>query len=217
MATTRERMSELVDRLNGDSEFATALELDSVEALRREGFDDLASTAQEERARIGELVDRIYSDEAFRQRIEDDPVRELSDWGFPEIAMEPLLRLVGAPEEVLERATADVEAHLSGKPATVAALAAVLGALAFAQQASAGAKPAGASAQFSQPAAYVQVSQPAARAEISQPARAKVEINKPARAKAEINRPARATWHGVQAQQARAQGSILSVLGIRGR
>ncbi len=75
------------------------------------------------------------------------------------------------------RVTADVEAHLSvRKPATVAAVTAVLGSLAFAQQASAASQPA-ATAQVS-PAATaqvslattVQVSQPAVTTQVSKPA-----------------------------------------------
>ena len=188
--TSQEQINELVDRLDWDSEFATALEVDPLTTLRSAGFDDLAVAAEHERDRIAELVDRIYRDDEFRQALEQDPLKELGDWGLPEVALEPVLLMAGAPDEVVERATADVEAHLSvRKPVTVAAVAAVLGTLAFAQQASAA----------SQPAATVQVS-PAATAQVS-----------PA-ASAQVSKPVVAKWQGVQAQRVKGQGRFASFL-----
>jgi hypothetical protein len=198
---TQEQMHQLVDRLNDDSELARELETDPITTLRREGFDDVVAEAERERERIGRLVDRIYSDDAFRARLENDPVRELSDLGFPDVAMEPVLLLAGAPPGIVERVTADVEAHLSGKPAAIAAIAATLGTLAFAQQASAGSQPANASLQLSQPAL--------AQTQISQPARAQAQISQ-----AQLAKPAITNWQGVQAQQVTAQGSLLRLLGL---
>ncbi len=106
---------------------------EQVTTLRSAGFDDLAVAAEQERDRTAGLVDRIYRDIYFRQAVEQDPMKELSDWGLPEVALEPVLLMAGAPDEVVQRVTAEVEAHLSvRKPATVAAVAAVLGSLAFA-------------------------------------------------------------------------------------
>src|SRR3990170_6662148 len=113
--TSQERINELVDRLDWDSEFATALEADPLTTLRSAGFDDLAVAAEHERDRIAELVDRIYRDDEFRQALEQDPLKELGDWGLPEVALEPVLLMAGAPDEVVERAPAGVEAHLSVK------------------------------------------------------------------------------------------------------
>jgi len=205
--TSQEQINELVDRLDWDSEFATALEADPFTTLRGTGFEDLAVAAEQERDRIAELVDRIYRDDEFRQAVERDPTRELNDWGLPDVAFEPVLLMAGAPDEVVERATAEVEAHLSvRKPATVAAVAAVLGTLAFAQQASAASQPA-ATAQVS-PVATAQVS-PAATAQVSQPG-ATVQVS-PA-VTAQVSKPAMAKWQGVQAQRVTWQGSFASFL-----
>ena len=68
---------------------------------------------------------------------------ELIGWGIPEAAVSPLLLVAGAPDEVLDRATADVEAHISArKPTTTTALAAVVATFASVQQASAAGNPA---------------------------------------------------------------------------
>ncbi len=196
--TSQEQINELVDRLDWDSEFATALEADPYTTLRSAGFDDVAVAAEQEQDRIAGLVDRIYLDDEFRQAVEQDPMKELSDWGLPEVAIEPVLLMAGAPDEVVERATADVEAHLAGKKQlTVAAMAAVLGTLAFAQQASAA----------TQPAATAQVS-PAATAQVSPAATAQVN---PA-VTAQVSKPVVAKWQGVQAQRLKGQGRFVSFL-----
>ena len=211
---TTELASAFTERLGKDRPFATAFEHDPFTTLRNEGFSDLASAALQDRDRIGELVDRIYADDAFRERVEQDPLAELIGWGIPELAVRPLLLVAGAPAEVLERATADVEAHMSArKPATVAAVAALLGTFAFAQQASASVQPANSQAQISQVAkAGAQLSQPArAGVQISQPARAQTQISKPALAKTHISN-AQATWHGLQPQRASALGGLTSLL-----
>ncbi len=99
------------------------------------------------------------------------------------------------------------------KPATVAAVAALLGTFAFAQQASASVQPAKAQVQVSRVAtASTQVAQPArAAVQVSKPARATTQISKPALAKAQISN-AQATWHGVQPQRAKALGALTSLL-----
>ena len=211
---TTELASAFTERLGKDRPFATAFEHDPFTTLRNEGFSDLASAAEQDRDRIGELVDRIYADDAFRERVEQNPLAELIGWGIPEVAVGPLLLVAGAPADVMERATADVEAHMSArKPATVAAVAALLGTFAFAQQASASVQPAKSQAQVSQVAtASAQVSQPTrAAVQVSQPARAQSQISKPALAKTHISN-AQATWHGIQPQRATALGGLTSLL-----
>jgi hypothetical protein len=209
----QEQIAELVGRLDRDGEFASALDTDSITTLRAEGFDDLAGAAERERDRVAELVDRIYRDDEFRRLVEEDPTGRLNDSGIPTLAIEPLLLMAGAPDEVLERATADVEAHLSArKPATVAAVAAVLGTFAFAQQASAASQPA-TSAQVSQPALSAQVSQPALSAQVSQPA-VTAQVSR-ALVTAQISPAARAQWHGIQLQPANAQARLLSLLRVQ--
>jgi len=136
------QITQLVDRIEQDTDFASALESDSLTTLRGSGLDELGDAAARERDRVAELIDRIYHDDAFRQSLEEDPRTVLDDWGIPEAAVESVLIVAGAPEEVLDRVSADVEAHLSArKPLTLAAAAAVLGALAFAQEANASARP----------------------------------------------------------------------------
>jgi hypothetical protein len=208
-------IEDLLGRLESDSDFATALETDMFTALEGAGYGDLARAVEDERDRVSGLVDRIYEDDLFRRAIEDDPSTTLSEWGLPEDAVEPLLALVGAPDEVRERAISDVEAHLGKKPATIAAMTAMLGALAFAQQASA-----------SSPAAK---SAPVAKAKIAHTATAPVA--KPA-AKPQVTRDAVAPgfwktalkaqlvsgeWKGVAARpDAKWQSHILSVLRAQG-
>ena len=154
---TSEVAAALAERLEEDTPFTAAFDDDPLTTLRDGGFAELAEAAEEDRDRIGELIDRIYRDEEFRARVEDDPMAELIGWGVPEAAVGPLLLVAGAPDEVLDRATADVEAHLSArKPATVETIAAVVGTFAFAQQASAAGNPA-----QQRPQARVQVSRSA--------------------------------------------------------
>jgi hypothetical protein len=201
---SQQKLSAFVERLEADGELAAAMELDAVTTLRDMGFADLVATVEQERDRIGELVDRIYRDAEFRGAVEQDPIAHLADWGIPEVAMAPVLVLAGAPDDVVERATADVEAHLLGrKPATLAAMAAVLGTLAFAQQAAAGTQTAQASPQVA-PAALAQVS-PATLAQVAPAAQAQVA---PA-AKAQVSKAAQARWQGVQAHRLQAQGLAL--------
>jgi hypothetical protein len=197
------QMTQLAERLGG-AEFATSLEADALGTLHESGFDDLVAAAEEESEKIAELVDRIYTDDDFRALLEEDPSGRLSEWGIPELAIEPLLWLAGAPDEVLERATADVEAHLSTrKPATLAAAVALLGTLAFAQEASATMKP----GQV-KPAVTAQVKQAA----LPQTGR---EVVKPAFQRAIANSQARAalvSWKGLHTQQATQLG-VASLLG----
>jgi hypothetical protein len=201
----------LVERLDDDARFTDALEKDPLTTLRDGGFAALATAAEDDRDRIGELVDRIYRDDEFRARVEEDPIAELIGWGLPEAAVGPLLLVAGAPDDVIDRATADVEAHLSvRKPATVAAVAAVLGTFAFAQQASAASNPATATAQASaqlapqaSPQATVQV-QP--QDKVQQKPQARVQVSRIAQA---------AQWHGIQPQQVNALGGITFL--VRGR
>ena len=223
----QESINALLERLDADVELAAGLEIDPSTALRELGFEDLVATVEQERDRIGELVDRIYRDDSFRSAVEEDPIAELIGWGVPELAIGPVLVLAGAPDEVIERATADVEAHLLGrKPATVAALAATLGALAFAQQASATAQPATAGVQAAPaakallaPAAQAQLS-PAAQVQVS-PA-AKTQLNPAARtqlnpaAKAQISKAAQASWQGVRPDRLKTQARLASLLRAQG-
>jgi hypothetical protein len=204
-------IEDLLGRLESDSAFATALETDTFAALEGAGYEDLARAVEKERDRVSVLVDRIYEDDLFRRAIEDDPATTLSEWGLPEDAVEPLLALVGAPGEVLERATADVEAHLGKKPATIAAMTAMLGALAFAQQASAS-SPAAKSAPVAKTkiahTAIAPVSKPAAKTQIAHTAIAP-EISKAA-LKAQL---VRGEWLGVAAKpDAKWQSHILAIL-----
>jgi len=118
---SQESINALVERLDTDGDLAAALEADTFATLRELGFEDLVGPVEAERDRIGGLLERIYADDAFRTSVEQDPIAELTDWGMPELAIAPVLLLAGAPEEVVERATADVEAHLLGRtPVTVA-------------------------------------------------------------------------------------------------
>jgi hypothetical protein len=200
-------IEDLLGRLESDSAFATALETDTFAALEDAGYTDLARTVEQERDRVSGLIDRIYEDDVFRRAIEDDPTRTLTEWGLPEDAVEPLLALVGAPDEVLDKATADVEAHLGKKPATVAAMTAMLGALAFAQQAGASTSPVTTSP----------VTSPAAKAEIAHTATAPQTTSPIARAQirqavASHQMISTSGWHFAQRPDARYQTRILSIL-----
>jgi hypothetical protein len=208
-------IEDLLERLESDSDFATALETDTFTALEGAGYGDLARAVEEERDRVWGLVDRIYEDDLFRRSIEGDPSTTLSEWGLPEDAVEPLLALVGAPDEVLARATADVEGHLGKKPATVAAMTAMLGALAFAQQASAS-SPAAKSAHVAKAkiahTAIAPVSRLAAKTEVSRLGVAP-EYGKTA-LKAQL---VRGEWKGVAVHHdAKLQTHILSILRAQG-
>jgi hypothetical protein len=115
--------------------------------------------------------------------------------------------VAGAPDEVVDRATADVEAHISArKPATVAAVAAVIGTFAFAQQASAASNPATSTAQATAqlaPQATAQVA-PQVVAQVAPQVSAQVKPQ----ARVQVSRSAQATWHGIQPQRAKALGGL---------
>jgi hypothetical protein len=214
---SEERLTALVERLDADGQAETRLELDALTTLRDLGFEDLAPSIEQERDRIGELIDRIYREDELRRRVEEDPIGELVGWGMPDPAVAPVLMLAGAPDHVVERASADVEAHLMGrKGASVAALGAIIGTLAFAQQASAGTTPAAslqvapaAAAQVT-PATYAQVS-PATEAQVSKPHVAKAQVQPAAAALV-----AKAGWKGIQPQQLTAQGRLALLLRAQG-
>ena len=108
---SEERLSALAERLDADGQLATGFELDALTTLRDLGFEDLAPTIEQERDRIGELVERIYREDELRRRIEEDPIAELVGWGIPDLAVAPVLMLAGAPDYVVERATADGDDH----------------------------------------------------------------------------------------------------------
>jgi hypothetical protein len=231
-----ERLSALAERLDTDGQLATSLELDALTTLRDLGFEDLAPAIEDERDRIGDLIDRIYREDELRRRVEEDPIAELVGWGIPDLAVAPVLMLAGAPDDVIERATADVEAHLLGrKGASVAAMGAIIGTLAFAQQASAGNAPAAAGlqvnpaaeaqvtpaaqAQFT-PAAYAQIT-PATAAQVSKPQVAKPQVAKPQVSKAQVQLAAaalvaKAGWKGIQPQQLTAEGRLALFLRAQG-
>ncbi len=208
------QVSQLADRIERDSGFASALEVDSLTTLRDSGLAELGSAAEHERDHVAELVDRIYRDEQFRQALERSPRAVLDDWGIPEAAFESVLIVAGAPEEVLQRATDDVEAHAWGrKPLGFAAAAAVLGAFAFAQEASAGNRPA-AEAEVTSAAVVAQVSPEQTRAEIAPElsgALGRAQVSHAAW-KVQVSHPAM-KWQGVDMQRLSAQhlASILRV------
>jgi hypothetical protein len=210
-------IEDLVGRLDSDTEFATALETDAFAALEDAGFEDWARAIEQERDRVSGLVDRIYEDERFRRDVETDPTGTLSEWGLPEDAVEPLLALVGAPDDVIERATADVEAHLGKKPATVAALTAMLGALAFAQQGGAATQPV--AKAHAKPGAKAQITHVATAAEVSRPgaqAAARLatapEVSLPA-VRAQV---VRGEWKFAARPGAKLQSHLLSILRAQG-
>lgn len=234
--TSEERISALVERLDADSEFAAALEGDVFTTLRETGFDDLVAAGEQERDRIGELIDEIYRDDAFRRAVEEDPTGELGKRGIPELAIGPVLVLAGAPDEVVDRATADVEAHIGRKQLTVAAMAAVLGSLAFAQQASAGNQTAQANPQVNpaaqalinpasqalvNPAAETQVN-PAAHTQVNPAAHTQVnpateaQVTKAARVSAQVTKPAQVSWQGLQTNRLKAQTQLVLQLRTQG-
>jgi hypothetical protein len=108
---------------------------------------------------------------------------------------------------VVDRATADVEAHITArKPATVAAVAAVIGTFAFAQQASAASNPATSTSQATAqlaPQATAQVA-PQVVAQVAPQVSAQVKPQ----TRVQVSRSAQATWHGIQPQRARALGGL---------
>jgi hypothetical protein len=191
--------TELVERLESDEDFASELEHDPFTTLRTAGLDELAIAAERERDQIAAVVERIYEDDEFRQAVERDPSGALAEW-VPEIALAPVLVLAGAPDEVIERANAEVEAHVSvRKPLTIAAAAAALGTLAFAQEATAANAPA--ATTQARPAATAQVS----RVAVSPQVRSAV-------ARTQVVRSAQAQWQGVSAQRVLQHRSVIALL-----
>jgi hypothetical protein len=200
--------TQLAERLDRDDDFAAALEHDPFTTLRGAGLEELAVAAERERDRIAQVVERIYEDDEFRQAVEQDPSGALGEW-VPEIALEAVLVLAGAPDDVLERASADVEAHLSlRKPLTVAAAAAVLGSLAFAQEAAAASSPA-TTAQVT-PAAAAQVSRAVVPGQASS-AVASSQVRQ-AISTAQLRGAVRGSWYGIDAHRLQLRVPIASIL-----
>jgi hypothetical protein len=211
------QVTQLVDRIERDIDFASALEVDSLTTLRDSGFGELGDAAGRDCGRVEELVERIYSDETFRRSVEEAPRAVLGDWGIPEAAVESVLIVAGAPEEVVERASADVEGHLMGrKPLTFAAAAAVLGAFAFAQEAGASTRPETPRAEIVSTAVSAEVAPEQTRAamvpEMVSAAIANAQVSHAAW-KAQVSHPAW-KWKGVSMQRLTAQ-HLASVLRVQ--
>jgi hypothetical protein len=134
--TTDEQVAALAARAE-DEGFAGRLYEDPIGTLRQEGYGDFAGDVQRELTRIDGLLRQILGDEEFRELVEQEPIATLTEWGLPEDAVEPVLAIMGAPEDVARRAAGDMELHGKRTPPSAAAAAAVLGALAFAQSATA--------------------------------------------------------------------------------
>jgi hypothetical protein len=120
-----------------EDEFAARLYDDPLGALRSDGYEEFAGDVERQLAQIDVLVGQLLDDGEFRGRVEEDPTGTLIDWGLPGPAIVPVLGILGAPEDVIGRASDDIELHGKRTQITAAAAAAVLGALAFAQSASA--------------------------------------------------------------------------------
>jgi hypothetical protein len=133
---TEEQVAALAQRTEDDA-FAERLHDDPIATLRQEGYDDFASDVELELTRIDGLLRQILGDDEFRQLVEEKPTATLSEWGLAEDAVEPVLAILGAPDDVVDRAGRDVELHGRRTQVSTAAAAAVLGALAFAQAATA--------------------------------------------------------------------------------
>ena len=116
-----------------DPEFAEQLAYDSVGALRSAGWEALAAEVEREQQHVAELASRLDGDDEFFNRVASDP-DSLADDGIPTEAIALVLLALGAPDELVEKASAEVEAHASIKP-TLAVVTVTLGAFGFAGQA----------------------------------------------------------------------------------
>jgi len=108
---TESQLQELETKLETDSRFEQAFEVDPVEALRAEGMDELAGEVENEIRGLVALAERIASDSAFAAAVTEAPRPTLVGAGLPEAAVEPFLSSLDAPMSVLERTRADVEGH----------------------------------------------------------------------------------------------------------
>jgi hypothetical protein len=138
--TVEEQARAVAERVDSDDAFADRLEDDPVGTLRDEGYATFADEVERAREQIAMLAERIYSDDEFRGSIEQNPYT-LTDEGIPAEALQPVLAAVGAPDELIDAASSEVEAHLAGRTTAAAATAAVIGAFAFAGQAAAAEQP----------------------------------------------------------------------------
>ena len=122
--TIAEQAAFVAARADADADFAARLTANPVAVLVELGCDGLAAEVRRECERIRQLAARIDEDEGFRALVERDPA-VIVESGFPRDALDQVLRVVGAPDELLDRAK-DVATH--------DALASILGAFAFAEQ-----------------------------------------------------------------------------------
>jgi hypothetical protein len=131
--TVEEQLRAASKRAESDPEFAEQLAYDSVGALRSAGWEALAAEVEREQQHVAEVASRLDGDDEFFNRVASDP-DSLADDGIPTEAIALVLLALGAPDELVEKASAEVEAHASIKP-TLAVVAVTLGAFGFAGQA----------------------------------------------------------------------------------
>ncbi len=131
--TLEEQVQAAGRRAESDPEFAEQLAYDPVGALREAGWETLAAEVAGEQRRVAELARRLDGDDEFFDRVASDP-DILAEEGIPDEAIGAVLLALGAPDELLEKTSVEVEAHTSIRPA-VAAVVVVLGAFGYAGQA----------------------------------------------------------------------------------
>jgi hypothetical protein len=127
--TIQQEVALVVARAGVDDAFAARLRDDPVAALLEVGCVALSRAVRSERERIRQLATRLDEDGRFRGLVEDDPT-VIVESGIPREALEPVLRALGASDELIARAQDST---------TLDALASLLGACAFADEALAGA------------------------------------------------------------------------------
>jgi len=103
-------LAELGRKLEIDSMLRRRFDADPVAAAEAVGMHDLAlGLAREIRELVG-LAERIANDDAYHAELVTDPLAALVGAGIPAATVEPLLRALAVPDEVLARLP-EVVAH----------------------------------------------------------------------------------------------------------
>ena len=124
---TESQLQELETKLETDSRFEQAFEVDPVEALRAEGMDELAGEVENEIRGLVALAERIASDSAFAAAVTEAPLPTLVGAGLPETDVEPFLSSLDAPMSVLREMAMSANVRLSTLLVTLGPIAAYAG------------------------------------------------------------------------------------------
>ena len=110
-------LSRLMRALDLDPAFRASFDADPVAAVEAAGWPALARALEREAAELVALAERIAADAAYRRELDQHPTSTLEASGVPAPVVEPLLRALDMPDDVLAKVP-EVVAHQEAADAT---------------------------------------------------------------------------------------------------